>query len=97
VLLTESLSSHDVGRNRGGVEAALRGCPVPAVVGGITSDRLYPLRLQEELADFLPGCSGLQVVDSIYGHDGFLVETDAVGDLVRQTLDLAAAKGACSR
>jgi len=97
VVLTESLSSHDVGRGRGGVEAALRGCPVPAVVGGITSDRLYPLRLQEELASFLPGCDGLQVVDSIYGHDGFLVETDAVGELVRQTLDLAAAKGACSR
>jgi homoserine O-acetyltransferase/O-succinyltransferase len=97
VVLTESLSSHDVGRGRGGVEAALRGCPVPAVVGGITSDRLYPLRLQTELADLLPGCAGLQVVDSICGHDGFLVETDSVGELVRQTLDLAAAKGACSR
>jgi homoserine O-acetyltransferase len=97
VVLTESLSSHDVGRGRGGIEAALRGCPVPAVVGGITSDRLYPLRLQEELADLLPGCSGLRVVDSIIGHDGFLVEIDAVGELVRQTLDLAAAKGACSR
>ena len=40
VALTEALSSHDVGRGRGGVEAALRGCPVPTVVGGITSDRL---------------------------------------------------------
>lgn len=97
VVLTESLSSHDVGRGRGGVEAALRGCPVPAVVGGITSDRLYPLRLQAELAELLPGCAGLEVVDSIYGHDGFLVETDSVGALVQQTLDLAAAKGACSR
>ncbi len=97
VVLTESLSSHDVGRGRGGVEAALGGCPVPAVVGGITSDRLYPLRLQAELAELLPGCRGLQVVDSIYGHDGFLVETDSVGQLVQQTLELAAAKGACSR
>jgi homoserine O-acetyltransferase len=95
VILTESLSSHDVGRGRGGVAAALRGCPVPAVVGGITSDRLYPLRLQAELAELLPGCDSLQVVDSIYGHDGFLVETDAVGDLVRQTLQLA--EGACPR
>jgi homoserine O-acetyltransferase len=97
VVLTESLSSHDVGRGRGGIEAALRGCPVPAVVCGITSDRLYPLRLQAELADLLPGCGGLEVVDSIYGHDGFLVETDSVGELVRQTLDLAVAEGACSR
>jgi homoserine O-acetyltransferase len=97
VILTEALSSHDVGRGRGGVEAALRGCPVPAVVGGITSDRLYPLRLQEELAELLPGCTGLQVVDSLCGHDGFLVESEAVGELIRETLELTEIEGACSR
>ena len=89
VALTDALSSHDVGRDRGGVEAALRGCPVPAVVGGITSDRLYPLRLQAELAELLPGCDGLDIVDSAYGHDGFLLETDAVGKLIRRTLEMA--------
>ena len=87
--LTEALSSHDVGRGRGGVEAALRSCPVPALVGGITSDRLYPLRLQEELAELLPGCRDLDIIDSMYGHDGFLVETEAVGKLIRRTLELA--------
>ena len=86
VALTETLSNHDVGRGRGGVAAALRSCPVPVVVGGITSDRLYPLRLQSELADLLPGCSGLNVIESIYGHDGFLIETEAVGQLIRETL-----------
>ncbi len=89
VALTDALSSHDVGRGRGGVAAALQNCPVPVVVGGITSDRLYPLRLQEELAELLPGCTELNVVDSVYGHDGFLLETEAVGKLIRQTLDLA--------
>ncbi len=89
VVLTEALSSHDVGRGRGGVPAALRHCTVPVVVGGITSDRLYPLRLQEELAELLPGCAELNVVDSVYGHDGFLIESEAVGDLIRQTLKLA--------
>ncbi|MCV7401894.1 homoserine O-acetyltransferase [Mycobacterium fragae] len=97
VTLTDALSRHDVGRGRGGVSAALRGCPVPVVVAGITSDRLYPLRLQEELAELMPGCSELQIVDSIYGHDGFLLETEAVGDLIRQTLELAAAEGARPR
>jgi homoserine O-acetyltransferase len=97
VVLTEALSRHDVGRGRGGVAPALRGCPVPVVVAGITSDRLYPLRLQEELAELLPGCGELQIVDSIYGHDGFLVESEAVGQLVRKTLDLAATEGACRR
>jgi homoserine O-acetyltransferase/O-succinyltransferase len=89
VTLSETLSNHDVGRGRGGVAAALASCPVPTVVGGITSDRLYPLRLQQELAALLPNCSGLQVVESIYGHDGFLVETEAVNELIRQTLELA--------
>ncbi|MGV9802615.1 homoserine O-acetyltransferase MetX [Mycobacterium sp. NPDC003449] len=90
VVLSDALSTHDVGRGRGGVRAALRSCPVPVVVGGITSDRLYPIRLQEELAELLPGCGGLDVIESAYGHDGFLVETELVGKLVRRTLELAA-------
>jgi homoserine O-acetyltransferase/O-succinyltransferase len=89
VVLTDALSSHDVGRGRGGVPAALARCPVPVIVGGITSDRLYPLRLQEELAALLPTCPELCVVDSRYGHDGFLVETEAVGKLIQRTLELA--------
>lgn len=89
VALSDALSSHDVGRGRGGVAAALRGCPVPTVVGGITSDRLYPLRLQAELAELLAGCDGLDVIDSEYGHDGFLLETDAVGKMIRRTLEMA--------
>lgn len=62
---------------------------MPAVVAGITSDRLYPLRLQAELAESLPGCAGLDVIDSVNGHDGFLLETEPVGELIRRTLALA--------
>lgn len=89
VTLTDSLSSHDVGRGRGGVAAALAACPVPCVVGGITSDRLYPLRLQEELAVGLPGCDGLRVLDSDRGHDGFLTDFEGVGHLLAHTMALA--------
>lgn len=89
VSLTDALSSHDVGRGRGGVATALRRVTVPVIVGGITSDRLYPLRLQQELAELLPTCTGLNVVDSAFGHDGFLVETEAVGELIRRTLEFA--------
>ncbi|RMI31952.1 homoserine O-acetyltransferase [Nocardia stercoris] len=89
VLLTEAMNRHDVGRGRGGIEAALRATPVPCIVGGVDSDRLYPLNTQQELADLLPGCKGLEVVHSRDGHDGFLTETQAVGNLLTETMDLA--------
>lgn len=89
VLLTEAMNRHDVGRGRGGIAAALAATRVPCVVGGVDSDRLYPLRTQQELADLLPGCTRLEVVHSRDGHDGFLTETEAVGKLLAQTMDLA--------
>jgi homoserine O-acetyltransferase/O-succinyltransferase len=90
VVLSEVLNNHDVGRNRGSLEKVLRECTVPVIVGGIASDRLYPLRLQVELAEQLGNCvGGLQVVHSDNGHDGFLTEFDAISDLLKQTVEIA--------
>lgn len=89
VLLSDALNRHDVGLDRGGVEAALAGCHVPCVIGGVTSDRLYPLRQQEQLAELLPGADPLAVIPSDAGHDGFLTEKDVVGPLLTRTLELA--------
>ncbi len=90
VVLTEVLNNHDVGRNRGGVRAALNACRTPVIVGGISTDRLYPLRLQEELANELGNCiGGLRVVESVFGHDAFLIEFDAIAELLRQTVAVA--------
>lgn len=86
VVLSEAMNSHDIGRGRGGVAAALARITARAVVAGVDSDRLYPLRLQEELAELIPTCDQLEVIGSPYGHDGFLIEIDAVGRLVRETL-----------
>ncbi|SFF22982.1 homoserine O-acetyltransferase MetX [Blastococcus tunisiensis] len=84
VLLTEAMNTWDVGRGRGGVEAALARVTARAVVAGVDSDRLYPIGLQQEIADGLG--VPLQVIPSPYGHDGFLIETDAVGKLLRDLL-----------
>ncbi|MFJ6097033.1 homoserine O-acetyltransferase MetX [Williamsia muralis] len=90
VVLSQVLNHHDVGRGRGGVEAALRSCEVPVIIGGIDSDRLYPIRQQVELAELMPGCvDGLHVVHSANGHDGFLTEFDSVSELLKKTVDLA--------
>lgn len=89
VLLSEAMNRHDVGRGRGGVATALASSPVPTIVAGVDSDRLYPLRLQEELAEGLLGCDGLRVLNSKDGHDGFLTEADAVAKLLAETMELA--------
>jgi homoserine O-acetyltransferase/O-succinyltransferase len=90
VALTDAMNTHDVGRGRGGVTAALASITAPVVVAGVDSDRLYPLVQQRELADWIPTTAGgLRVVHSEFGHDGFLIERDAVGALVRETLAIA--------
>jgi len=88
LVLTEAMSSHDVGRSRPSVQSALARVTARTVVASIDSDRLYPLRLGEEIARGVRGCRGLDVVSSPHGHDGFLVETAAVADL---SADLLAA------
>jgi homoserine O-acetyltransferase len=90
VVLTDAMSTWDLGRGRGGVDAALASIPVPLVVGGVDSDRLYPIHQQQRIADLAPGCvDGLRVIPSPYGHDGFLVEREQVFALVAEALDLA--------
>jgi homoserine O-acetyltransferase len=89
VALTDAMNTHDVGRGRGGIAAALASVQVPVVVAGIDSDRLYPLRQQERLAAEIPSCDGLDVVTSRFGHDGFLLEIEAVSALLTRTLELA--------
>lgn len=86
VVLTEAMNSHDVGRGRGGVVAALERVQARTAVVAIDSDRLYPVRLSEEIAEHLGARGRLTVLESPYGHDGFLLETAAVGEVVRDLL-----------
>lgn len=86
VALTEAMNGHDIGRGRGGTARALRRAEMPALVVGVDSDRLYPPSQQEELAALLPGSDSLRLVNSPYGHDGFLIETGQVGSFVRELL-----------
>ncbi|MFH8337084.1 homoserine O-acetyltransferase [Streptomyces sp. AM6-12] len=86
VVLTEAMNAHDAGRSRGGLRSALARVTAPTLVAGVDSDRLYPLAQQEELAALIPGADRTRVVRSPYGHDGFLIETEQVGALVREVL-----------
>ncbi|MGZ5370704.1 homoserine O-acetyltransferase MetX [Aeromicrobium sp.] len=86
IVLSEAMNSHDVGRGRGGIEAALARVTAETLVAGIDSDRLYPLSQQQRLADGILTSGPLEIVKSRYGHDGFLIETEQVGELARKLL-----------
>lgn len=74
VTLSQIMDSHHVGRGRGGIEAALARVQARTLVLGITSDVLFPVSEQQELARLIPGAMYAEM-DSPYGHDGFLIET----------------------
>jgi len=90
VLLVEAMNSHDIGRDRGGVAAALARVTARALVLGIDSDRLFPVSDQQLIARGLTGnIDGDEavVIHSEFGHDGFLIEHELVGPEVTRLLE----------
>ena len=82
VTLVQAMNSHDVGRGRGGVRAALSTLDLPTLVLGIPSDRLFTLEGQDEIARHTPGSlDGERAtrIESPFGHDAFLIEFERVG------------------
>ncbi|WP_309135805.1 homoserine O-acetyltransferase [Cellulomonas sp.] len=86
LVLTESMLTHDLGRDRGGVEAALSQITARALVVAVDSDRLFPPEQSSRIATWVPGAEPLRVVTSDFGHDGFLIEFDQLGPMVREFL-----------
>lgn len=84
IRLVQAIQSHDVGRGRGGVETALARFTGPALVVAVDSDRLYPLKNSIELDKGLPGSTGIKVVRSPVGHDGFLVESEQLNAFIAE-------------
>lgn len=85
LVLTESMNSHDVGRDRGGVAAALGVVSADCTIVSVDSDRLYPPRLSDEMHAALPRSTRASIT-SRFGHDGFLIEEDQVAEIVRAAL-----------
>jgi homoserine O-acetyltransferase/O-succinyltransferase len=86
LVLSEAMNHHDVGRGRDGIEAALATITADVTIAGMSSDRLYPLRIQQELGELIPTATAVEVVQTIAGHDGFLVESEAVGRIITRAL-----------
>src|SRR6478609_3082493 len=88
VILTRTMITHDLGRDRGGVGAALAAITARTLVIAVDTDRLFPPAQSERIAAGIRGAQ-LHTIHSDYGHDGFLIEEDLVGAYVREFLEQA--------
>jgi homoserine O-acetyltransferase len=83
--LSQSMDLHDVGRGRESIENALEKINAKALVVSISSDILFPTSEQELLASHIPNAD-FKIIDSSYGHDGFLLEFEKLTALLKEFL-----------
>lgn len=79
--LSKGMDSHNVGRDRESLEAALQLIRAKTLVIGIKTDVLFPVVEQEFLATHIPGAT-FTSIESLYGHDGFLLEFEKIQNLI---------------
>lgn len=84
--LSQSMDTHDVGRNREGVENALKRITAKTLVIGIHSDVLYPISEQEYLQKTIRGAELLNIA-SEFGHDGFLLEYEKIEPALKKFIE----------
>lgn len=79
--LSKAMDNHHVGRGRGGVKAALGQIKSRTLVIGVDTDVLFPVSEQRFLADNIPNACYYEI-QSLYGHDGFLIETKKIREII---------------
>jgi len=80
--LSKCMDSHNVGRGRHGIEKALSLIKARTLVVGIKWDVLFPIEEQQYLFRHIPK-SAFAELDSFYGHDGFLIDTEALTNIIK--------------
>lgn len=86
--LTKAMDSHNVGRGKSSIIDALQSITANTLVIGIENDNLFPIVEQEFLANHIKDAQ-LSRINCAYGHDGFLIETDKltqiIGNFLKET------------
>ena len=84
--LIKAMDTHNIGRSRTSVRKALREITARTMIIGIKSDLLFPYAEQKFLAANITD-SRFKLIDSLYGHDGFLIEDKLISEHIRKFLE----------
>ncbi len=93
--MTLAMDTYNVGRGRGGVLKALSQITAKTLIMGISTDLLFPVEEQEFLAKHIEG-SELEIIESPYGHDGFLIEMTEISLNVKHFFENKLREQVCS-
>ena len=85
IYLSHAMDLHDVALNRSNLVEVLGSIKVPTLSVGISSDILYPAEEQKNIASLIPNAEYAEI-DSIRGHDGFLIEFDQMTNIIGRFL-----------
>ncbi|HYD52286.1 MAG TPA: homoserine O-acetyltransferase [Gemmatimonadaceae bacterium] len=89
--LLDAMDAHDVGRDRGGIEAALAPIADRITGVGIPGDVLYAATDVRGWTDAVG--ARYREIHSIHGHDAFLLEHEQVAVLLQEALGPASTRG----
>ena len=97
--LARAMDHHDISRGRGSYREALERIQSPLLSVGISSDFLFPPHQQRELATSLRRAgrpARYAELETPHGHDGFLIEVEALSEIVVGFLEAQDRKGGLS-
>ncbi len=84
--ILDSFDTHDIGRDRGGVAAALSRIEAETVVIGLSTDIIFTPEEMKNLCSMIPGAEYFEI-HSLFGHDGFLVEHGQLNNILKPFIE----------
>ncbi len=80
--LSKAMDSHNVARGRKSLAWAMEQIVAKTLVMGIDSDVLFPIEEQRLVASLIRNAD-FKAIHSPYGHDGFLIEFEAIAQCIQ--------------
>lgn len=84
--LSHAMDNHNVGDKRGPIENVLKGVKSKSLIISIINDVLFPPEDQLVLTNNIPNARA-EILDSPYGHDGFLIETPTLTKVISEFIE----------